>query len=134
MRLFLPTVVCLTTVLKGFLRQSSLVSTNVIRALDVFLNDMCCINHVLLTYLLTYLLTFSYNAVGYVAETVIRDITIPTTLQVLSVKSVGGWIIIHSRETAAYQLDMSWNDLEMTRNCIDILQNDSIQAIRYHMQ
>ena len=45
-------------VVLSFLRQSSLVSTNVTKALEVFLNDMC---YPRFTYLLTYLCPFSLS-------------------------------------------------------------------------
>jgi len=38
------------------------------------------------------------------------NLTISTTSQVLPVTSINGWIVIHSRYSAAYQLDMTWND------------------------
>jgi len=38
------------------------------------------------------------------------NLTIPTTSDVLTVKSISGWIVIHSRYSAAYQTSMTWND------------------------
>jgi len=38
------------------------------------------------------------------------NLTIPTTFEVLPVTSISGWIVIHSRYSAAYQVDMTWND------------------------
>jgi len=51
------------TVLNSFLRQSSLVSTNVTSALEVLLNDMRYINPRLLTYLLSPLLLSTWLCV-----------------------------------------------------------------------
>ena len=65
-------------------------------------------------------LSTNVYSLGYVAETMIVNLPIPTTTDVLSVKSISGWIVIHSRDSAEYQMDMTWNDLRVTRNYSDI--------------
>ena len=50
------------------------------------------------------------NTAGYVAETVVTNLTVPTTSDVIVVTSVHRWIVIHSRTSPSYQVDLNWND------------------------
>jgi len=47
---------------------------------------------------------------GYVAKTATVYLTVPTMPAAVSVTSINGWILFHSRLTAAYQTNMNWND------------------------
>jgi len=59
-------------------------------------------------------------AIGYVASAKTVNVTCLATAPSITVTSINCWIVLFSRDTPAFDGDMTWNDLklEVAWNCL----------------